>query len=577
MKKYNSPFITAMFWSVLAIFLFVIVFCLVSIPNSTNDTICFSEMKWFSSNDSPVELNNRSQILGITDNKSYSVYFIADKDEEDVSIAFKTNFSEVSVYKNGDLVYSTKEHSADESNGLFSFACNSPGVYIAGLKNISSGDKITLSVNTYYSDTVCGVSNVLYGSSYDIVSTLFKKDIIGMFLCIAVFAIGTLMFVFYFSFKKAVSLYGIKYAACFAFLVAFAAFSEWTTLSLMFTSGNKAFYILNSLSFAFMFLPIIMFVKEIVQFRTSVKCIQGTAIFHSLFILILTVCAAFNLFDLHKSEFIAQWGIAVQCAFIFIVLFVDVSKRNEKRNSDIYLPILYMVFIVCTIIGHILHDGMYISILFILSCLLFLILVLIINMHKVAVLLSLGKNVEEMGKTAYTDALTGVGNTAAFKKKLSHLEVVKLNYKSIAIMQFDINNLKTINDNLGHEQGDKLIKDGSGIIYNVFGKAGDVYRTGGDEFVAVICGDNAISLCYNAISAFERAIDEYNYDESHKFILQIAYGYEYYNNYDERRYMTLKEILKKADDNMYAKKSEMKSKVTKEQILKQEPLNLFNE
>lgn len=204
----------------------------------------------------------------------------------------------------------------------------------------------------------------------------------------------------------------------------------------------------------------------------------------------------------------------------------------------------------------------------------FLSIVLIINMRKVAHILQLSNEVEEMGKAAFTDALTGIGNTAAFNKKIAHLEVVKLNYNSIVIVQFDINNLKTINDNLGHEQGDKLIRDGSAIIYKVFGKIGNVYRTGGDEFVCIICGNDAITLCYNAMASFDMAIDEYNSDESHKFILQIAYGSEYYSGEDDRRYMTLKEIQKKADSNMYKKKSEMKTKVTKEQILKREPLNI---
>ncbi|MDE6579472.1 MAG: diguanylate cyclase, partial [Ruminiclostridium sp.] len=141
---------------------------------------------------------------------------------------------------------------------------------------------------------------------------------------------------------------------------------------------------------------------------------------------------------------------------------------------------------------------------------------------------------------------------------------------------FDINNLKTINDNLGHEQGDKLIKDGSAIIYKVFGKIGNVYRTGGDEFVGIIYGDDAMTLCYNAIAAFNMAIDEYNSDESHKFILQIAYGSEYYNSDSDRRYMTLKEIQKQADANMYSKKQRMKKTISKEQILKREPLNTDN-
>ena len=105
---------------------------------------------------------------------------------------------------------------------------------------------------------------------------------------------------------------------------------------------------------------------------------------------------------------------------------------------------------------------------------------------------------------------------------LSHQEVVKINYKTISIVYFDINNLKIINDTLGHEMGDKLITDASAMISRVFGKIGNIYRTGGDEFVAIICGDKAASLCDDAITDFEEVMDEYNSDTSHKFKLQVA-------------------------------------------------------
>ncbi|MDE7281825.1 MAG: hypothetical protein K2N36_08830, partial [Ruminiclostridium sp.] len=95
-------------------------------------------------------------------------------------------------------------------------------------------------------------------------------------------------------------------------------------------------------------------------------------------------------------------------------------------------------------------------------------------------------------------------------------------------------------------------------------------------FVGIIYGDDAMNLCYNAIASFNMAIDEYNSDESHKFILQIAYGSEYYDSDSDRRYMTLKEIQKQADANMYSKKQRMKKTITKEQILKREPLNTNN-
>lgn len=573
MKKYFSPLFSIMFRAVMVVFIVVAALSLFSIPKSQGETLCRSDMEWFSSKDLPVDIYNSSQVLRITQDNVYSVYFIADENAENTALAFKTIFSEVKVYINDKQVYSSNDNSEGAEDKFFSFDAPVSGVHIADIEKVGKGDQIRLEVKTFYNDTICGVSHVFYGNSYDILNTVFNKDIFGMLICVIVFAIGTLMFIFHFSFKKVIATRSIKYTAYFAFLAALHVFSEWATLSFMFLSGSKAIYVLHTLSFSFMMLPLIMFFMEKVYHRSSEKLLQISSVIQTLFILCITALAALNVFDLHKSSQIAELVALAQCIFILVVLFYDLGRKKEKRSTDFVLPILNMAFNLCAVIGHILDDESYISILFITSCLLFLSLVLIINMREVANTLRLSNEVEEMGKAAFTDALTGVGNTAAFNKKMNHLEVVKLNYKSIAIIQFDINNLKTINDNLGHEQGDKLIKDGSAIIYKVFGRIGKVYRTGGDEFVGIIYGDDAMNLCYNAIASFNMAIDEYNSDESHKFILQIAYGSEYYDSDSDRRYMTLKEIQKQADANMYDKKQRMKKTITKEQILKREPLN----
>ena len=54
-------------------------------------------------------------------------------------------------------------------------------------------------------------------------------------------------------------------------------------------------------------------------------------------------------------------------------------------------------------------------------------------------------------------------------------------------MVFDINGLKEVNDTLGHEAGDKMITACAQVISRVFGDEA-IYRVGGDEFAAIICG-----------------------------------------------------------------------------------------
>ena len=102
-----------------------------------------------------------------------------------------------------------------------------------------------------------------------------------------------------------------------------------------------------------------------------------------------------------------------------------------------------------------------------------------------------------------------------------------------------------------------------------------MYRTGGDEFVAVVCCENAFKLCNEAILKFEMAIDEYNSDDSHRFLLQIAYGAEFYSSEFSDQYLTLREVQKLADKKMYQNKNELKEIAKREglEVIKSEYKN----
>ena len=86
-----------------------------------------------------------------------------------------------------------------------------------------------------------------------------------------------------------------------------------------------------------------------------------------------------------------------------------------------------------------------------------------------------------------TDALTGLLSRHAYSKALNdysdHMP------DDFVVFSIDINGLKTVNDTLGHEAGDELIRGAAYCIEEVFGKFGSCYRTGGDEFMVFAAMD----------------------------------------------------------------------------------------
>ena len=91
----------------------------------------------------------------------------------------------------------------------------------------------------------------------------------------------------------------------------------------------------------------------------------------------------------------------------------------------------------------------------------------------------------ERKKIAITDEMTGLFNRRAYEEdciKILESDAVR---KTVIIMM-DVNGLKTANDTYGHLAGDELIIGAANCIQTALGEYGKVYRTGGDEFVALL-------------------------------------------------------------------------------------------
>ena len=85
------------------------------------------------------------------------------------------------------------------------------------------------------------------------------------------------------------------------------------------------------------------------------------------------------------------------------------------------------------------------------------------------------------------DQMTGVFNRRSYELSLDELRHGR---DDTVIIAFDINGLKTVNDNVGHKAGDELICGAASCIQKVFGPCGRCFRTGGDEFMAILHGQS---------------------------------------------------------------------------------------
>ncbi len=165
--------------------------------------------------------------------------------------------------------------------------------------------------------------------------------------------------------------------------------------------------------------------------------------------------------------------------------------------------------------------------------------------------------IEYINGLAYRDALTGVKNKAAYEDAVKRMEErMRLEHPEFAVVVFDLNNLKWVNDTYGHDFGDMLIIDFCKIICQTF-KSSPVYRIGGDEFV-VILENSDLKQYPMLLEKFQQNVLEYNENVRTDSQLSIARGIAIYNHEID---LVFGNVFKRADEAMYQNKASMKVQI----------------
>ena len=162
------------------------------------------------------------------------------------------------------------------------------------------------------------------------------------------------------------------------------------------------------------------------------------------------------------------------------------------------------------------------------------------------------ENESEGFKTqAYQDALTKVKNKAAYDIMAESLDRdAANNLAEYSIVMIDLNRLKLINDQYGHERGNEYIIGSCRIICKVF-KHSPVFRIGGDEFAAILQGDDyhqRVELNNELKKRFGESSGNEMMEPWKRYSASV--GMSTYENVD-----TVETVFKRADQAMYEDKS----------------------
>ena len=151
---------------------------------------------------------------------------------------------------------------------------------------------------------------------------------------------------------------------------------------------------------------------------------------------------------------------------------------------------------------------------------------------------------------ALRDELTGLYNRRGWFVLAEHeLERARRARTSRVLLFVDLDGLKQVNDALGHREGDRAIADAAAVLRAASRSSDIIGRLGGDEFVLLLGEDGQGDGARRRLIA---ALDEHNARSGAHFELRLSIGAEVWFP-DEA--CTLDELVRRADEEMYAEKS----------------------
>lgn len=169
--------------------------------------------------------------------------------------------------------------------------------------------------------------------------------------------------------------------------------------------------------------------------------------------------------------------------------------------------------------------------------------------EKEVYLRQLKKENEKLNNLSYMDLLTGLYNRrGVFHQAKNHLENLDNFGKNAYAMYMDLNYLKKINDQYGHEEGDSAIQFCAEALKAVLPKDSIVGRIGGDEFAALIISEESADSFYNALREY---FDRENEQTKRGYRLSASVGMY---GFTVKENVAIEFLLEHADQLLYEDK-----------------------
>ena len=462
------------------------------------------------------------------------------------TLIFYSTYQYVKVYIDDTLLLDYGKH--DYSSF---YVAPAPAWHSVRLPTNWDGKELRIEIIGEY-DNVSGFLRTIYmGSKSALIFQVLENALLSLFINIPIMMIGFVLCVVSFFFKDPTSIRKIRYIGFFALIT-----SIWILLGSEITQiFSGKLLALNKISHVLLeIIPII-----IIYYLFSFPIFNKSRFMHLIYKL--------TIINFFLIELLTWFGIIdymEAMAMIHIIIILEVvgisgvfikEKINNKKLSleykNICCALLMLSIFVMTDIARFyigLTEGQFEKYTQI-GLLCFIIIIGYLAIYEEANEQENRIEKKMLERLAYIDVLTGLQNRTAFEKKMNYFRKSSAQ-GNLIILVADMNGLKEVNDNYGHEIGDQCIILIAKILLKYFQDKAECYRIGGDEFCVIseVFVEDDFACCVNKF-ANEVARLSRNLETT----FSVASGYALSEGIDVDEAFTM------ADRNMYINKAKMKT------------------
>ncbi len=519
-----------------------------------------AEDGWFLADGSEADISHLQRIEGIEPYQETSVYYrLPQSLWNGASLCFRSKNINYQVYVDGELRYEPYH----EENVVYMKSQGTRWNFIPLMPD-DAGKTVEIRFVTVYENATACIDHVVLGLAVGQLMDIVAEKSVAVITAVLTVVMGFILIILDIpvNMQKEKN-HELMYLGAFAIVIGAWCFTE-TNILQVFYGDSRMIQLLSCGLITLFTIPMMLYLNASFEHKPE-KLIRVVCLLSGLQFVVCTVLHFLGIADYHETLTMAHFVLVLASVMLFYTGVRNSFKFSGEQGNRLYQIsrgiglISIAVTAAIDVFRYYLKLGgdnaMFIR---------FGLLICIIcfggsSMERTIEAVRKGAHVDFVSKLAYMDGLTGIGNRTAFQEKMAELEKRKQEVGGIGIVVFDVNNLKKVNDTLGHIEGDQMIKKGAETISHAFAQEkGDCYRIGGDEFAVFLLGGRIAERCEQAIGRLTEELCAYNSGQKKGYDISIASGYAVYE--DSCAGMALTELFEIADARMYENKKKMKNK-----------------